>query len=147
MPCSIRSPQVLRALRRRPAPASRANVSQRCIPWAKSGHSTSVQAVHPQLPRFFLSMDKRLSLGSGHRKHQFSPADVGDAWSVLELRAEIWGVHVLGPILISYRDPLHTNQRFLWSRAKQPIKNTRSLTCVPSSAHVPVEDLDFKRII
>jgi hypothetical protein len=34
-------------------------------------------------------MDKRLSLGSGDRKHQFSPADVGDACSVLELRAKI----------------------------------------------------------
>jgi hypothetical protein len=42
MPCSIRSPQSLRALRRGPTPASRANLSQRSIPWDKSGHSTWV---------------------------------------------------------------------------------------------------------
>jgi hypothetical protein len=34
-------------------------------------------------------MDKGLPLGSGVIKHQFSPADVGDVWGVLELRAEI----------------------------------------------------------
>jgi hypothetical protein len=34
-------------------------------------------------------MDKRLFLGSGDRKYQFSPADVGDAWSVLGLSDEI----------------------------------------------------------
>jgi hypothetical protein len=42
MPCSIRSPQGLRALRRGPALASRPNLSQRSIPWDQCGHSTWV---------------------------------------------------------------------------------------------------------
>jgi hypothetical protein len=113
MPCPIRSPQELRALRKGAV-----------LPWWQTSHRNAFPELSldtvpdcsqcvPSCPRSFLSMDKRLFLGSGDRKHQFSPANVGDAWRVMRLRGEIWGVHVLGPIFISYRDALHTNQRHL----------------------------------
>jgi hypothetical protein len=86
---SIRCSQGLRAFRTGPV-----------LAWWKTSHRNGFPELSldtvpecwqcvPSCPRYFLSKDKKLFLGRGDRKIQFSPADVGDAWRVQGLRDEI----------------------------------------------------------